>query len=73
MSLETFQMAQRIILSFNPITKSLGKLNCANIYQQCETEPTVDLKLDFMIFPIASPAKLTLFFQGTSHFYVAGL
>ena len=24
-SLETFQMAQRIILSFNPITKSLGK------------------------------------------------
>ena len=50
MSLETFQMAQRIILSFNPITKSLGKferrfkwLNCANIYLQCETEPTVDL------------------------------
>ena len=35
MSLETFQMAQRIILSFNPITKRLGKferrfkwLNC---------------------------------------------
>ena len=25
MSLETFQMAQRIILSFNPVTKSLGK------------------------------------------------
>ena len=38
MSLETFQMAQRIILSFNPVTKSLGKferrfkwLNCANL------------------------------------------
>ena len=50
MSLETFQMAQRIILSFNPITQSHGKferrfkwLNCANIYRQCETEPTVDL------------------------------
>ena len=25
MFLETFQMAQRIILSFNPITKSLGE------------------------------------------------
>ena len=41
---------------------------------KCETEPTVDLYLDLIIvFPTASSGKLILFFQVTSHFYIAGL
>ena len=42
-------------------------------YLQCEIKPTVDLLLDLIIFLIASSAKLILFFQETSHFYIAGL
>ena len=84
MSLETFQMALRII-SFNPITKSLGKferrfkwLNCANIYLRCETEPTVDHvaglnNIDDRFLYKADFILSKKIPHDTSHFYIAGL